>query len=174
MSEQTISKEEMQSLKALSEVNLKVSEALTTLDDIKKQETKYFEKREVEAQEKIREVLLKSKELLDECNKNYLQIQEFSTEVSQFAGKLTTLHEWLQGLIKDFDEKNELWRKEIENQLNDIEEYKKQIKKDRQILENDKSNLEQVKIKLNRDQKKLESDRGTIERTVERLKNNRI
>lgn len=174
MSEHIVTKEKMQSLRALAEVNLKVSEALTTLSGLKKEETEYFETRENEALEKIREVLAESKDLLKECDENHAQIQEFSVEVTDFASKLTIMHQWLKDLVKDFNERNELWSKELEKQRSEIQEKRNQIKAEKQIIENDRKSLDMAKKVFAGEQKKLDSDRGTVERAIERLKNNRI
>lgn len=164
----------MGSLKAIVEANLKVSEALETLNNLKKEETQYFEERELQALENIKLVLVESSELLRECNENYLQISEFKEEVTSFASKLVDLHEGLIEIKKEFEERDKLWKEDLDRQFKIIEERRNKVNADRISLDNEKKSFNKEKKRLDDGFKKLESDRGTINRTIERLKNNRI
>lgn len=164
----------MGSLKAIVEANLKVSEALETLNNLKKEETQYFEERELQALENIKLVLVESSELLRECNENYLQISEFKEEITQFASKLKDLHEGLIEVQEEFQERDKLWKEDLDRQFKLIEEKRNKVNADRIALDNERRSFNKEKKRLDDGFKKLESDRGTINRTIERLKNNRI
>lgn len=172
--ENIVSKEHMESLKALSDVNIKISEAQNTLFKLQEEETEYLITREKKAMDRIQKVVDDSKEMVKEADKNHGQVKELGVNISEFAQKLLRIQDNFKSLLVEFEERNVEWEKVIGKQQDDLEEIRKQQKVQNIQLINDKRAIEMAKKKLTEDQKKIESDRGTIQRAIIRLKNNKI
>lgn len=174
MEETIVSKQNMESIKALSDVNLKISDAKNTLFRLQEEETDYLILREKKAMERIQKVIDDSKEMIKEADENHGQIKELIIGVTQISENLTRLYSGFQDLSKEFEERNVLWEADIGKQQDDIAEARKEIKIEKVQIENDKKSIQQTKVKQENDQKKLDSDRGTVQRAIERLKSNII
>lgn len=174
MDEHIVRKEHMESLKALSDVNIKISEAQNELFKLQESETEYLVTREKKAMDRIQKVVDDSQELIKEADKNHGQIKELLTGVSQFAEKLIKAQIDFHDLLAEFEEQNVEWEKKIGKQQDDLAEINKQQKVVQVQIENDKKSLEVAKNKLQDDQRKLDSDRGTVERTIKRIKQGKI
>lgn len=172
--EHTVSKENMESLKALSDINLKVSEAKNLLFKLQEDETAYLVTREEKAMDRIQKVVEESHSLVQEADKNHAQIKALIVEVSAFVEHLLQIQENFQGLLAEFEERNIDWERDIGKQQDDIAEIRKGLKLEKVQIENDLKNINVARKKLAEDQKKLDSDRGLIDRTIKRLKENRI
>jgi hypothetical protein len=170
----TITKQEMESLKALSDINLKVSEAKNLLFKLQEDETAYLVTREQKAMDRIQKVVEESQCLVLEADQNHAQIKALIVEVSAFVEHLLRIQANFQGLLAEFEERNVQWERDIGKQQDDIVEIRKAIKIETNQVENDRKNVELARKKLTEDQKKLDSDRGTLERAIKRLKENRI
>ena len=169
-----VTKEQMDSLKALSEINLKISEAKNTLFALQEDETEYLVARERKAMDRIQKVVDESTELVKEADQNHTQIKQLFVEVSAFAEKLIKTQQDFRGLITEFEQRNVEWEKDIGRQQDEIEEIRKKQKIEKVQIENDLQNISQARKKLTEDQKKLDSERGTLERAIKRLKEGRI
>ena len=169
-----VTKEQMDSLKALSEINLKISEAKNTLFALQEDETEYLVARERKAMDRIQKVVDESTELVKEADQNHAQIKQLFVEVSAFAEKLIKTQQDFRGLITEFEERNVDWERDIGRQQDELAEIRKQQKVMSIQIENERKSLEQAKKKLADDQRKLASDQGTLERAIKRLNEGRI
>lgn len=172
--ENIVTKEQMESLKALSDVNIKISEARNLLFKLQEEETEYLVGREKKAMERIQKVIEDSQSMVREANENYSQIQQLLNGVSDFAGKLQKMQEDFQGLLADFEERNVEWERTVGKQQDGIVDIRNQLKIEQVQIKNDKETIELTQKRLIESQRKLDSDRGTLERTIERLKNNNL
>lgn len=172
--ENIVSTEQMESIKALSDVNIKISEAQNLLFKLHEEETTYLVVREKKAMERIQKVVDDSQEMLKEANKNHGQIKELGIGASEFLGKILRVQDNFHGFIVELDERNVEWEKHIGKQQDDIAEVRKHLKVENNQIENDKKTLIQAQKQLLDDQKKLDSGRGTLTRAIERLKQGKI
>lgn len=169
-----VGKEQMESLKALAETNLKLSEAKNLLFKLQEEETAYLQAREKKALDRIKKTVEESRELVRVAEENHSEIKNLYIETSNFAENLVKLQEDFKLMLESFEERNISWEKDIGKQQDDIAQIKKEMKIEKLQIENDIKSLERSRQKLEEDQKKLKSDRGTIERAIKRLKENRI
>jgi|SRR6185369_14092070 len=174
MEQHTISHQEMDSAKALVDINLKVSEATNLLFKLQEQETEYLVLREKKAMDRIQKVVDDSKEMVEEADQNHAQIKALLSGISEFVDKLLKFQENLTDLLRDFDERNVAWEQDIGRQQDEIASTRQRLKAEKVQIENDSKSLESARIKLTNDQRKLDSDRGTLERTIKRLKEGKI
>lgn len=167
--EHTISQQEMQSLKALSDLNIKISEAKNLLFKLQEEETEYLSIREKKAMDRIQKVVDDSKEMVKQADENHGEIKLLFNEVSGFADKLLKTQDIFHGLLSEFEESNVEWERDIGKQQDDLAEIHKMLNVEKVKIENDKQSLVIASKKLADDQRKLDSDRGTLQRNIERL-----
>lgn len=169
-----IEKARMDSLKALSETNMKVSESRVALAQLQEQVDAFILDREEKALNKISEMLEQSKATLQETHDNYDAVHSLARTASEFAAYLTESFAKLTAIRTTFDEKTALWGKEVEKTTEKYAEIQKLLKIDRDILKNDREGLEKEKRKLEIERIKLKDEWGTLERAIARLKQNKI
>lgn len=174
MAEHTISKEHMDSLKALADTNMKIGEARGTLVKLQEVETGYLVEREAKAVAVIQKVVENSADLLKEVKTNYREVHDLCSVASSFAEFLVEAYGSFSALKTAFDEKSTLWEAQVKEKEAEFAEIRKQIKQDNVLLANDKESLEKAKKALDIDRKKVVADRGEVERAIKRLKENRI
>lgn len=174
MKETIVSKQNMEGLKTLSEITLKISDAKNLLFKLQEDETEYLILREKRAMERIQKVIDDSGEMVKEADKNYEKIQELFNGISEFASNLVSIQEQFTSLFSAFNERNVLWEADMAKQQDEILDIRNKIKVDQIKIENDSKSIDIAKQKIKDDQRKLDSDRGTVERAIIRLKENRI
>ncbi len=171
---QELEQQKMESIRAIADANMKVSEAKNLLFKLQEDETEYLVLREKKAMDRIQKVVDESQEILKQADQNHGQIKELLIGASQLVQDLLKFQQGLQGLFTEFDERNVEWEQKIGKQQDDLAEIQKQQSIQKVQIENDNKSLEKGRLKLSQDQKKLDSDRGTVERAIKRLKENRI
>lgn len=174
MDEITVTKGHMDALKALAEVNLKVSEARNHLTKLQEEETEYLVSREKKAVERIQNVLILSHSLVEETNKNYEIIEQFGKDVGEGADLLSKAVDAFQSLTESKDEHYKLWEKDIKGQEDTIVALRNGLKVDLSTIESARKQVEGAKVKLAQDRKTLDDDRAEVNRAIKRLKENRI
>ncbi len=174
MDEITVTREHMDALKALSSVNLKVSEARNSLTKLQEEETEYLVSREKKAVDRIQQVLTQSHSLVEETNKNYEIIQDFARSVSEGAEFLSGAREKFNELVAAKEKKYQLWENSIKNQEETIVSLLKGLKIQEVDVLSAKSVLDAESRKLKLDITKFNDERGIVERQIERLKEKRI
>lgn len=169
-----LEKSKMESIKALADVNMKISEAQNLLFKLQEDETAYLVLRETKAVGQIKQVVEESQAMLKEADLNHGQIKELLTEVSQFVDKLLKIQENFHQLFAEFEERNVEWEKDISRQQEEIAEIRKNQKVQQVQIESEFKNIVAANKNLADGQKKLNSERGTLERAIQRLKQGRI
>lgn len=164
----------MDTLKALAETTMKVSEAKSTLIKLEETETEYLVAREKLAMERIQKVHDDSAEILKQTQTNYVDAQALLATVSTAASFMDGAYTRFTELTELFNARNAAWEANCATWEAEVTKTKNQIKVEQVKIENGKKANEQMVLKLANDQRKLDSDRGTIERAVARLKENRI
>ncbi len=167
--ENIVTTEQMGALKALSDVNIKISEARNILFKLEENETEYLILREKKAMDRIEKTVQEAADMLQKANENYTEIEEIAKLIHSFTENLVKLAQDYRTLIAKFEEKNLVWEKNIGLQQDELTTTKQNLVALRAFLENDRKGLELEWAKLVEDQKKLTSDQGLLERTIKRL-----
>lgn len=164
----------MNALQALSDTNLKVSEARALLSELEESETKYLAAREKKAMERITVVLRESRELIEETKANYDEVQRFHQTVSSFADFLKEGHTRFKEILTIFSEKEAEWSSDMERQEAELVQMKKILSVERTKIANDKKSIEFARKEIENGNKKLQDERGTLERAIIRLNDKQI
>lgn len=174
MNEQVLEKEKMDSIKALSDVHIRISDAKNILFKLQEDETEYLVKREEKALTRIKKVIEDSQDLLDKAHQNYDEIHLFLQTITSYADFLQESHTKFQGLLTDFEERNTLWEEQVKRTEEGFAKQRQFIKQDAEEIEARRDAVEKATKQITNEKRKLESDRGTVERMIIRLKENRI
>lgn len=169
-----LEKEKMDSVRALAETNMQISEAKTLLFKMREEEKAYIASRSNKALTEIQKIFDESSELVQGIRSNYKEVNDVTKEASILTTSLLEARENLTILIKDFEEHSKHWEKQVKEREKVFEDIKKDIKKDQVTIANDKKSIEKQKTLLKEEQRKIEDQRATLERAIERLKQGRI
>lgn len=157
----------MESVQALSNTNLTISEAKNTLFKLQETETEYLVSREEKAMDRIKNLLENSKELLDETTANHAKVKEYTDTVDSFAQFLKESHEKFSRMLEIFNERNELWDKNIKNQEQEIAKQRKLVELDTKKNEENEKRLKDYKKELEREKEYIESRQATLSASYE-------
>ena len=169
-----IEKQKMDALSGLASLNMKISDARSSLLKIEEQESDYIKEREVRVSKKITDLLEESAGILKKVSENYEEVHEFVGIVTGFSDFLEQSHERLQKLRKTQENNEEEWSKTIEKQQKEIDAIKDGIKVDRTVLDKDKESLLRKEQSLRKLEKQLQDKEGAINRKITRFKEGRI
>lgn len=172
--ENFVTTEQMESLKALSDVNIKVSEAQNLLEKLQKEEADYLISREKKAIEKIEAVVVQSQDLVKQADKNYSEIEKLRAQTTDLVAKLLKFQEDFTQAKDEFDSRNKAWEEDFDRKQLELVENLRKLNLQAIQIENDKKSLTLAQKQLANDQHRLETDRGEVERSIIRLKENRI
>lgn len=164
----------MESLQALAETNMQISEAKALLSQIREDEVSYLAEREKKALARIQKIHDESEEIARKTKENYAEVHEICVLASGMVGFVHESHRQLSELAQTLEEKSVEWEKQEEKVLADLAETKKLLYADRIKVQNERKGLENAKKAFAKDVKKLQDDRGTLERAIKRIKEGRI
>ena len=174
METHTVEKSTMDALKALSDTNLKVSEARGLLLKLQEDETVYLQGREERAVERIDGILKESDSVLGQVSDNYAKTANLSQEVSHVCDQITSLLTTFSECRELFATKCDEFDAFIGQQEDLLVKVKQDLKVQKTLLDNKEKSLEQAKKQIEIDRRKLNDERGTLERALIRLKEGRI
>lgn len=160
--EHTIETEKMNSLKILSETNLKISEAKNALIKLKSEEEAYLSLREKKALDEIDNALKKSEELLQKTQHNYQEVRDLYTTASELSQFVVECYGKFHDLVTEFNKRNELWEKRFKFQNEEIGRLRKQVETDRKAVEGDKKSLDDTRKKMETERTAIESQRSAL------------
>ena len=172
--EHILEKEKMDSMKALADTNIKISEAKESLMKIKSLETSYLSEREKKAFELIEKIVKDSGGILKEAKGNYEQVIALYNTVSEFSAFLKEAYNNFKQLLESFDKQNTLWTTDLKAKEEHLNQLAQEIKTDKVRIKNDQDSLNRAQIALTNDRRKIDLDRQTLDRNIIRLKEGKI
>jgi len=172
MNTETLKAEHFNSLKELSEMAIKISEAKETLIRLENTKTQYLKIRKEQTITAVNEALAQSEELIKKIQSNNNEVHTLYKTVSSFKGFLDEMYAGFQQLLADFEQNKELFDAKVEAQTHAFSKIEADLKAEEKSIKAQKKELEASFEHLERDKIKLADERETIKRTVERLKNN--
>lgn len=160
---QTTTKEHMDSLKELADTNVKISEAKNLLFKLQEEETDYLIAREKKAMDKINNVLLESKELLEQTHSNYNEVHQFCQTVSGYVDSMTLLYQRFQDMNQVFHSKNEIWEENLKIINQELADQRHEIQRDKKQIEEREKAIAEQKESIKRELELIESRRQALE-----------
>jgi hypothetical protein len=172
--EHTVDKQTMDSLKALADVNIKVSEARSLLSTLQAEETEYLEAREKRALGRIQKVHDESAMLIKQTGDNYEDVHTLCVSVTELAGFITEAYGKFASLKETFDDRAVAWEAHIKEKESEVAALLKLAEADRVKLANETKAVARTKVLIAQDKRKLDDERATLERAIKRLKEGRL
>lgn len=172
--EHIIDKQQIEALKGLADLNIRVSDMRNTLSTLEKEEETFLLSREKKELKRIEALLEDSKDILSQTQTNFQEAKEFQSSVIALSDYLKEAHDKFQGIVALYEEKSSEWDKEIEAQEMEVSKIKQELRVERIKIESENKAIISAKKVLEEGNRKLESDRGTLARAIERLKAKRI
>lgn len=169
-----VNKEKMDALKALSETNLKVSEARALLQTLQEDETEYLVGREKRAVERIEAVLKDSEAVLSQIGENYASTANLSNEVADVCTKITDLLITFTECRGLFATKCDAFDAYIGKQEDSVAKMKQDVQVQKTLLKEKEESLNRKSKQIDIDRRKLIDDRAALERAINRFKKGRI
>lgn len=166
--------QKMDALKALSETNLKVSDARVNLANLKEEEGQFIKERENNAVKRVQEIFEESRLVLNEAAHNYQMTTELASTTTDFSSFLLDAYDKFKDIRTSFAEHRTKWEEEVKKREEQLGELKKHVEVDRKLVETSKGTIEKALKSLEVERKKIDDDRQTLARATERLKQNRI
>jgi len=157
-----ITKEKMDSIKALADMSVKISDAKATLANLENTETEYLTKREKKAQVQIEKILKDSENLLNKTHKNYEEINTFCNVVSSYVDVLDKVYEKFQKMLTDFNKRNEMWDKKIETQTLKFSALEKQLKQDSETIKIREARIDETNENIKKEKELIESRQSAL------------
>lgn len=150
MTPEELEAEKNKSFKALSEIQMALSDGRVAFEKMKEEQEKYFTLRENEAVERIRAVFDTMKEVFIEINTNADDLNRFKSDLIDFFNKVTDLSKEARAASGNFQaiilNGNEIFDKKVEEislLKHDLVEERKEIAKDRNLLKEETQKLEE-------------------------------
>ena len=171
---QQVEKQHMDALKALSDTNLKVSEAKVLLLSLQKEETTYLQAREERVMEKIEALLADSADILKKAEQNYVEVHDITRSATEFSDLLASAYADFKHVRELFEQKEHSWNNSVKSREDTIKELRQVLSVDRQLLVNDQESLERARKALEIDRQKLKDGEEELKRSIKRLKEGRI
>lgn len=169
MTEQNVTTEQMNSLRALADTNMKVSEAKALLIKIEETKLQYFKLRETETNERIAKLLADSNETLIQARNNYYETTQFYNTISSFADSLKASYSSFQGLLTDFQQRDIAWKKNMTEQEKMVADLRKEAQLEKTLIESEKQTILIRQKNLDEERVRVNDMRGTIEREIIRM-----
>lgn len=174
MNIETLKKEEFETVKALSEMSLKISEARQTLTELKNTETEYITERENKAVAQIQTIFDKSDSLVKQINKNHKDVNQLYLIVSEYKEFIEDGYNKFTELLNDFNERSTEWDLMVKDKYKEFSRLENEVKQSKESIKRDFDLIEKQKEEIRKEKIKLEDKQQIIKRTVERLKNKQI
>ena len=174
MNEIEVTKQHMEALKALADINVKIGVARGVLTKLEETETEYLVSREKKAVDRIQKVLDDSGALVEQINKNYEAVESFAQAVGEGSKILEDACVKFKELTDAFDKRSELWERDIANREETMLSLARALKVDGIKIQHQRENLDRMTVDINNKTRKMQDERGTLDRAIKRLKEGKV
>lgn len=161
--ETTLSKENMDAMKALAKANMDISDAKNILFKLQEDETIYLEVREKKALDKIQKAISDSAALISEIKNNNESVHEFCMTITEHSQFLNESYRKFQDLIEIFKKRNDLWDDNVRLQQKEIAMMRKSVENDQKELDEQKDELKVIKKRLSEEKSLIESRQQALQ-----------
>jgi chromosome segregation ATPase len=159
---ETLDKQKFDTLKELSDLNIKISDAKNTLLELEQKETKYLEDREKKTLVKINKILVESSDLLTQTHQNYEKIHQFCSVVSNYADFLEEAHQKFSKMLETFGKRNEQWEDNYRELTAELSRQRKIVEQDEKTLKEREKRIDEATESLKKERTHLESQQETL------------
>jgi chromosome segregation ATPase len=166
----TLDQEKFDTLKELAEMQTAISQGNAELRKLKETTEEYLVVREGEAEQRVIEVLKKSREALEATTSNHDELSSYKGELNAFANELSELSSGIAALFKDFNTRVREADKDMEDHLVAVGEVLKQTKVAKSDVESQRKVLALERAEIRDGWRLLKDRQQTLKEGFEELK----
>jgi hypothetical protein len=164
-----LEQKKMEVLKELADTNIKISENKNIISKLQEEETEYLILREKKAVQQINQVLLDSKDLLEQTKENYEEVHIFCQTITEYSKSLKEAHTKFDKMLSDFREKDKEWEEEVKKQREEIEKIKQAIEIEKTTIKNDKKYIEKANENIKKETLHIESKQRQLKIALQEI-----
>lgn len=173
MDEVTLEQRKMETLRELSQAEMKVNEAKATLQELKERKNAFLQERENETLLKIKETWKESSEIVSKIGQNYEQVHTFFITIKEIVKFLEEAQENFGLLVADFNEHSKLWNEEAEKERQRLVELREKVDYDALVVSEGKKTLERQRQNNEKELGRIASRQKQIKAALEEIKKHR-
>ncbi len=158
-----------EAVQALADIGTKLAAGRAALSELESSKGDFLDGRAEEATQRVAEVLVQSKGLLDEIGKYHSELVEYRNQVDGFVAEILYFIQSVERWKEAFDKENTAKLREINNKIEENTLILSQIQKARSLLEGESSSIKGKRAALNSQQAKINDEWATLGRTKEEL-----
>ncbi len=166
---ENLEQEHFKQLEQLSKISEEISSAKVTLIEAKKNVEEFYKKREIEANEKLKDFLAKSKDLIEEINANYEKVQKFYAEIHQSNQFISEFNENIKDLIAKLSKDTEEFDKFISENTERLTSWQKELEIKEKEHETKQKTLQSQQELIKKELKLLASREKTLQASYKAL-----
>lgn len=157
-----VDRAKMEALEELAKTNMLVSEGHNALHDLKGLETDYLVEREGKAMVAVDRVLEESESAIKQAMENYEAVKSLAEDTRSVSSRVVDLFNAVKGVMARFDEKSELWLKNVQDREGKLEEGKRMLALQQKMIENERKSLDERALDLVKAEEKVAADREEV------------
>jgi hypothetical protein len=165
----TLQKEEFESKKLLADIGVQIAKGRSEISELQKHKEDFLQQREIEVMERVKAVLIASKDALTQVDKNKDELTAFHRELASFAQELVSWSEKLQESQLAFDRKTEKVYEQIDVKQKELTQTAQELKKQNVTIVQDRKQLTSRGIALDKKEAFLESREQALQSAFKEL-----
>lgn len=164
----------MQVLQEMAQINVLISQGKAEIEALEGEKKDFFEKRDKELLDRIKETLSDSKQLIDDVKSNYKEVHEFYELLKTFSDFLSESHKKYSEMVADFNRNHLEYKKQIDIEIEELSRLQKEVLTDKISIENDRKFILKKKKELENESRLIADQRGTLQRAWAELEKKKL
>lgn len=169
-----VEQKKMDALRALADINMRISSTRAELATLDLNKEEYFSKREKEIVDRIAKLVQESREALKEAGVNFDELHAFAKQIFAFSDQITEFHGKLLEINDLLGKKASQFEKYVANQEDKFEEVRKGLKIDLLQLKSSQEALNVREKEVHKKEIKANDMIEMLKRDISRVKEGRI
>jgi len=165
-----LNQEKFNTVKELADIHANLSDARAELKKLKDGTEEYMVVREKEAEERVINVLKKSRDALEETSKNHSELSGFSRDLKAYANELSVISTDILALFSDFNKRMDEADENMAKNKDIVDDIFKKIKVERVQVQEDRKLLVAEQYNIDEQFRLLKDRREALERAWDELK----
>lgn len=164
-----LAQEKFNLVKELAVISTAISEARSTLDNLKKNEEQYLRNRETQVHDRITRVLSESQDALEKTSSNHSELVAYGNELKAFSTELKGFADIISTLTQDFGTRLAKADEDMNKHFTDVNEVLKQQKIESAKITQDREQLKRERQQTQEGMRLLKDKEEQFLRSVEHI-----
>ena len=171
---ETVNKQVMDGLRKLADVEAQVSHAKAIIEEMKRTESEYIQKREEKTLAAIEKLVSESDDLIKKIQTNSTEVINFYNTVTSNVAFLSEMSNKLSGLFKTYDEYIVAYEKRLDESTQKLSEQRIELRNIEKELEKEREHIEMVSGENKKHEQYLESRESALRHALQVIKDKSI